>query len=157
MRLEPNPTNPCFGCGGANPRGMHLTFEQDDAALRIRGQFRLGEEYQGGAGFIHGGIIATVLDEAMGKLSRFHGLRAVTAELEIKYLKPVPVNEELVIEAYEVERTGRNLLYVGEIRNRAGALLAKGRGRFVALTEASADDAEKKPGSSENPSKVQVF
>ena len=71
MLLKPNPTNSCFGCGGANPRGMLLTFEQDDATQRIRGDFRLGAEYQGGGGFIHGGIIALVLDEVMGKVSRF--------------------------------------------------------------------------------------
>ena len=125
--------NTCFGCGGANARGMKLTFEQDDSTKRIRGAFKLGAEYQGGPGFIHGGIIATVLDEAMGKVSRFRGVRAVTAELVVEYLKPVSVDAPLVIEAYEVEKTGRNLHFVGEIRNRAGDLLARGRGRFVVI------------------------
>jgi uncharacterized protein (TIGR00369 family) len=112
---------------------MKLTFEQDDSAKRIRGAFKLGAEYQGGPGFIHGGIIATVLDEAMGKVSRFRGVRAVTAELVVEYLKPVSVDAPLLIEAYEVEKTGRNLHYVGEIRNQAGDLLARGRGRFVVI------------------------
>jgi uncharacterized protein (TIGR00369 family) len=133
MLLAPNPTNTCFGCGGANDRGMKLTFEQDDATKRIRGAFRLGAEYQGGPGFIHGGIIATVLDEAMGKLCRFRAVRAVTAELNVEYLKPVSVDAPLLIEAYEVEKTGRNLHFVGEIRNQAGDLLARGRGRFVVI------------------------
>src|SRR6202046_96740 len=133
MLLEPNPLNHCFGCGGANTRGMKLTFEQDDEARRIRGMFRLGGEYQGGPGFVHGGIIATVLDEAMGKVSRFRGVRAVTAELVVEYLKPVSVDAPLLIEAYEMEKTGRNLHYVGEIRNQAGDLLARGRGRFVVI------------------------
>ena len=133
MLLPPNPTNTCFGCGGANARGMKLTFEQDDRTKRIRGAFKLGAEYQGGPGFIHGGIIATVLDEAMGKVSRFRGVRAVTAELVVEYLKPVSVDAPLLIEAYEVEKTGRNLHYVGEIRNQAGDLLARGRGRFVVI------------------------
>jgi uncharacterized protein (TIGR00369 family) len=133
MLLPPNPTNLCFGCGGANARGMKLTFEQDDSTKRIRGAFKLGAEYQGGPGFIHGGIIATVLDEAMGKVSRFRGVRAVTAELNVEYLKPVSVDAPLLIEAYEVEKTGRNLHYVGEIRNQAGDLLARGRGRFVVI------------------------
>jgi uncharacterized protein (TIGR00369 family) len=133
MLLAPNPTNTCFGCGGANDRGMKLTFEQDDATKRIRGAFKLGAEYQGGPGFIHGGIIATVLDEAMGKLCRFRSVRAVTAELIVEYLKPVPVDAPLLIEAYEVEKTGRNLHFVGEIRNQAGNLLARGRGRFVVI------------------------
>lgn len=131
MLLEPNPANGCFGCGGANAGGMQLTFEQDDATQRIRGTFRLGKEYEGGTGFIHGGIIATVLDEAMGKVARFRGVPAVTAELAIEYLKPVPVDSDLVIEAYEVEKNGRNLHQVGEIRNRDGVVLARGRGRFV--------------------------
>ena len=133
MLLPPNPTNTCFGCGGANARGMKLTFEQDDSTKRIRGAFKLGAEYQGGPGFIHGGIIATVLDEAMGKVSRFRGVRAVTAELVVEYLKPVSVDAPLLIEAYEVEKTGRNLHYVGEIRNQEGDLLARGRGRFVVI------------------------
>ena len=60
MLIEPNPTNVCFGCGGANARGMKLTFEQDDAARRIIGRFRLGAEYQGAFGIIHGGVIAVV-------------------------------------------------------------------------------------------------
>ena len=133
MLLKPNPTNSCFGCGGANERGMLLTFEQDDAAQRIRGNFRLGAEYQGGAGFIHGGIIATVLDEVMGKVCRFRGVHAVTAELTIEYLRPVPVDVDLVVEGHEVEMSGRNLFLAGEIRNVAGQVLARGNGRFVII------------------------
>jgi uncharacterized protein (TIGR00369 family) len=133
MLLKPNPTNRCFGCGGANQRGMQLTYEQVDATQRIRGDFRLGAEYQGGAGFIHGGIIATVLDEVMGKVCRFRGVHAVTAELTIEYLKPVPVDGDLVVEGYEVEMTGRNLFMVGEIRDVSGKVLARGKGRFVIL------------------------
>ncbi len=133
MLLEPNPTNICFGCGGANDRGMKLTFEQDDAAKRVRGSFSLGPEYQGGPGFIHGGIIAAVLDEAMGKVNRFRGVRAVTAELAIEYLKPVRMGENLLIEAYEVGHAGRNLQHVGEIRDQSGQVLARGRGRFVII------------------------
>jgi uncharacterized protein (TIGR00369 family) len=112
---------------------MKLTFEQDDATERIRGAFKLGAEYQGGPGFIHGGIIATVLDEAMGKVCRFRGVRAVTAELTVEYLKPVSVDAPLLIEAYEVEKTGRNLHFVGEIRSQVGDLLVRGRGRFVVI------------------------
>src|SRR5262249_59979955 len=81
LRFEPHPASPCFGCGGANPCGLKLAFDADMEGRRIIGRFRLGAEFQGGAGFIHGGIIATVLDEAMGKVCRFSDARAVTAEL----------------------------------------------------------------------------
>ena len=134
MLLEPNPSNACFGCGAANARGMQLTFEQDDAARCIRGRFRLGDEYSGGPGFLHGGIIAVLLDEAMGKVNRFRGVRAVTAELKVEYLRPVPVGQEIIVEAHEVEANGRNLFHEGEIRTTQGLVLARGRGRFVDIS-----------------------
>jgi uncharacterized protein (TIGR00369 family) len=134
--LEPNPANGCLGCGAANARGMHLTFEQDEKEKCIRGLFRLGEEYQGGPGLIHGGIIATLLDEAMGKVNRFRNVLAVTAELVVEYLKPIPVGEELLVEAREVEKHGRNLHHVGEVCNRQGQVLARGHARFVEIDAA---------------------
>ena len=133
MRLEPNPKNACFGCGGANGAGMKLAFEQDDERRRIVGRFRLGERYQGGGGMLHGGIIATLLDEAMGKVCRFREVKAVTAELTVEYLKPIRVDQEIVVEAYEIEANGRNLFHVGEIREDDGVVLARGRGRFVTV------------------------
>jgi uncharacterized protein (TIGR00369 family) len=131
--LKPNPTNHCFGCGGANARGMQLTFEQDDASRRIRGSFRLTADYQGGTGFVHGGIVATLLDEVMAKVSRFEGDHAVTGELTIEYVQPVPVDKDVIVEGWEVARNGRNLLREGEIRDASGAVLARGKGRFVQI------------------------
>ena len=133
IRLEPNPSNKCFGCGGDNPGGMKLTFEQDNVNRKIVGRFILGERYQGGGGFAHGGIIAMLLDEAMGKVCRFRDVRAVTAELTVEYLKPVSVEKEIIVEGREAEQKGRNLFLVGEIRNTAGEILARGRGRFVVI------------------------
>jgi len=133
IRLEPNPKNKCFGCGGDNAGGMKLTFEQDNVNRRIMGRFVLGERYQGGGGFGHGGIIAVLLDEAMGKVCRFREVRAVTAELTVEYLKPVDVMKEIEVEGRETEMKGRNIFMVGEIRDPAGAILARGRARFVVI------------------------
>ena len=133
IKLAPNPTNKCFGCGGNNGGGMKLTFEQDNANRRIVGRFVLGERYQGGAGFAHGGIIALLLDEAMGKVCRFREVRAVTAELSVEYLKPVAVDKEIVVEGRETEMNGRNLFMTGEIRSENGDVLARGKGRFVVI------------------------
>jgi uncharacterized protein (TIGR00369 family) len=133
IRLVPNPANKCFGCGGDNSAGMKLLFEQDNVNRRIVGRFVLGERYQGGGGFAHGGIIATLLDEAMGKVCRFREVRAVTAELTVEYLKPVNVQGEIVVEGRETEQKGRNLFMTGEIRNEAGEVLARGKGRFVII------------------------
>ena len=115
---------------------LQLAFDRDDERLRIVGRFRLGSEYQGGAGFIHGGIIATVLDEAMGKVCRFSDVRAVTAELSIEYLRPIRVDEEIVVETFQSQRDGRQLFHQGEIRKSEGQLLARGKGRFVVVDPA---------------------
>ena len=133
LKLNPNPENGCFGCGGANQDGMKLTFEQDDERQRIVGRFRIGARYQGGPGFLHGGIIATLLDEAMGKVNRFSKARAVTAELTIEYKKPVRVDEEILVEGWQADQNGRNFYHEAEIRNVRGDLLARGKGRFVTI------------------------
>jgi uncharacterized protein (TIGR00369 family) len=135
IRLEPNPTNQCFGCGGDNAGGMKLTFEQDNLNRRIVGRFVLGARYQGGGGFAHGGIIALLLDEAMGKVCRFREVRAVTAELTVEYLKPVKVGNEIVVEGRETDMQGRSLFMTGEIRNDSGDVLARGKGRFVIISQ----------------------
>src|SRR5258707_6458314 len=134
ITLAPNPVNKCFGCGGDNAGGMKLTFEQDNVNRRIVGRFVLGERYQGGAGFGHGGIIAVLLDEAMGKVCRFREVRAVTAELTVEYLKPINVQQEIIVEGRESEQKGRNIFMTGEIRNEAGELLARGRGGVVVVS-----------------------
>ncbi len=134
--MTPDPLNGCFVCGGANPGGMHLVFEtkndeRDESRQRIVGRFSVGAQYQGGEGFLHGGIIATLLDEVMSKVSRLSDVRTVTAELHVEYLKPIRVGEALVVEGFNARREGRQLYHEGEIRNAAGELLARGQGRFV--------------------------
>ena len=142
ITLAANPANKCFGCGGANDQGMKLSFVQDNVSKRIVGKFVLGETYQGGGGMAHGGIIATLLDEAMGKVCRFRDVHAVTAELNVQYLKPVKVDEEIIVEGYETDAKGRNLFLAAEIRNGAGEILAKGTGRFVVIGQKQKAAAE---------------
>ncbi len=133
LQLEPKDANRCFGCGGANEAGMKLHFELDLDDRRTRGRFTLGPNYAGGAGFAHGGIIAVVLDEAMGKLSKLTDERAVTAEMSVEYRKPVPVDLEIVVEGWQEGEKGRNRFREAEIRDAQGNLLARGKGRFVVV------------------------
>ena len=135
IKLEPNAENHCFGCGAANEAGMKLPFELDLDERRTRGRFSLGKNYAGGGGFAHGGIIAVVLDEAMGKLSKLTDERAVTAEMTVVYRKPVPVDREICVQGWQEEEKGRNRFRVAEIRDSRGELLARGTGRFVVVNE----------------------
>ncbi len=133
VKLDPKATNHCFGCGAANPAGMKLVFELDLDARRTRGCFTLGPSYAGGAGFAHGGIVAVVLDEAMGKLSKLSDEKAVTAEMSINYRKPVPVDTPIVVEGWQEQESGRNRFRAAEIRDPQGNVLARGKGRFVVV------------------------
>ena len=133
IRLEPKAANNCFGCGGANESGMHLTFDLYVDEGKTRGTFVLGSRYGGGAGFAHGGIIALLLDEAMGKISKLTEELAVTAELSVEYRMPVPLTEEILVEGWQESEKGRNRFRIGEIKDAAGNLLARGRGRFVVV------------------------
>jgi uncharacterized protein (TIGR00369 family) len=112
---------------------MLLTFEQDNVNRKITGKFVLGPRYQGGGGMVHGGIIAMVLDEAMGKVCRFRNALAVTADMTIDYLKPIRVDQEIFVEAFETAQVGRNLFQMCEIRDGNRQILARGRARFVVL------------------------
>jgi acyl-coenzyme A thioesterase PaaI-like protein len=136
LKLDPQPTNRCFGCGAANPAGMKLPFELDLDDHRTRGRFVLGVNYGGGGGYAHGGIIAVILDEAMGKLSKLSRERAVTAEMSIVYRKPVPVDQEIIVEGWQDEEQGRNRFRTAEVRDAQGNVLARGKGRFVVVSEA---------------------
>jgi|SRR5437762_1718072 len=133
--LEPNPANYCFGCGGANDSGMKLSFELDQETGRAEGKLVLGTRYGGGAGFAHGGVIAILLDEVMGKISKLSEERAVTAELNIEYRKPVPLDAEILVSGWQENEKGRNRFRIGEIHDANGNLLARGRGRFVVVGE----------------------
>ena len=131
--LAPNPANHCFGCGGGNDFGMKLTFAVDRETGRASGRFLLGPRYGGGAGFVHGGVIAVLLDEVMGKISKLSEERAVTAELNIEYRRPVPTEAEIVVSGWQEGENGRNRFRIGEIHDAQGNLLARGRGRFVVV------------------------
>ena len=125
--------NYCFACGKNNPDGMHLRFTYDEERDCFISRFRLGKRYTGPPGHCHGGIIATILDEAMGKVNKLRHVIALTSEITINYQKPVPLNKPLRVESREVKVTGREHVNMAEILNQKGEVLARGRGVFIAI------------------------
>ena len=125
--------NYCFACGRNNAHGMRLKFVYDQEQDRFVCRFRLGEKFTGPPGHCHGGIIATVLDEAMGKVNKLRQVVALTTQITVDYLKPVPLNQPLRVEAREVRVRGRRHVNSAEILNQKGAVLARSRGTFLAV------------------------
>jgi uncharacterized protein (TIGR00369 family) len=81
--------NRCFGCGEANPVGLHLKFFLAEDGTVIC-ETTVPDTYEGPRGYAHGGIIATLLDETMSKAVRSHGVVAMTRNMEVDYRRPVP-------------------------------------------------------------------
>ncbi len=128
--------NHCFACGKDNPDGMHLKFYLDEAARKAICHFTLTQRYTGPPGHSHGGIIATILDEAMGKVNKFRNVLALTKSMQVEYLKPVPLDKPLTVTGYEQSVDGRKHVNVAEISNEGGVILARSTGTFIAIDPA---------------------
>ena len=126
----------CFGCGPANPQGLHLVFatntaDPDHPVATTR--FQLDRLHEGPPGYVHGGIVATLLDEAMSKLNRPLDVLAVTRHMEVDYLKPVPLFHPLILTSTHLRREGRKLFHQAEIVTQQGVVLARGKGIFIEI------------------------
>jgi uncharacterized protein (TIGR00369 family) len=130
--------NHCFGCGPANPQGLHLIFATDTSnpdAITATAQVQLDRMHEGPPGHIHGGIVAALLDEAMSKLNRPLNVLAMTRHMEVDYLRPAPLYQPLILTARHLNRDGRKLFHQAEIQRPDGTVLARGKGLFIALDE----------------------
>ena len=130
--------NYCFACGPHNTGGMHLKFKAEGDDPVVRGTFRVPGRYQGSRKVLHGGIVALLLDEAMGKFNRMDAIVAPTAELRVEYLRPVPVGRKISVSARRIRQQGRNYWRECRIEDETGKLLVRGKGRFVKVGDAVA-------------------
>jgi uncharacterized protein (TIGR00369 family) len=124
----------CFGCGRLNPFGLKLVFEeQADTYLT---HFTGNLHHQGYDGVMHGGIVSTLLDEVMARHIYSKGVTAVTARLEVRYLKPTPIDVPLLIEGRITHHKGRIYVTAGTIKLPDGTVTAEGTAK-VFVTDPS--------------------
>ncbi len=116
----------CFVCGEENPDGLHLRFEIDKEKQVLRTTFLAGPAFQGYDGIVHGGIISTLLDEAMAKLAYELGYNAVTASLEIRFRKPAPILENLKVYGEITEVNRRIVKSKAHVATEDGTIVAVG-------------------------------
>ena len=125
----------CIICGMDNPIGLKAQFYnmEDKSVMTI---FKFKEEYQSFPQRVHGGIIATMLDEL--------GLRAlwaksseddfgVTLSMNVKYRKPIPYNEILIGKGLVQKETSKFITIETEIFDKKGNLLANAEVKYIKL------------------------
>jgi len=127
MSTQPSSRH-CFVCGVHNPNGLHLRFV-DDGDRTVRAEFSVPEQFNGYPGIVHGGIVATILDETSGRalLARGHDLRNlfVTLKMEIRYRQPTPTNTPLTAIGQIVKAGASRASVHGEIRLPDGTVTAE--------------------------------
>ena len=126
----------CYACGAQNERGLHMEFlREGDRAVCI---YTPCDYQQGYPGRLHGGIVATLMDEAMGWAVYGASQWGATARLAMRFRKPVPLDRPLRIEAWVTQNRSRLIELRAEVRDPDGTLLAEGDGSFMKLDERTA-------------------
>ena len=126
-------THSCFVCGESNPLGLKLRFHTDGRVVTTR--FTPREEHIGFKGVVHGGLIATVLDEIMVWACAVQTKRfAFCAELNVRFVSPLSPGEEILVTG-ELLENRRNRIFEtkGLVQATSGKLLAEGTGKYIPI------------------------
>ncbi len=105
-RLDARPRSSCFVCGQDNPQGLHLRFDSEESG-KLTATWTPRPVWEGFSGIIHGGIVSTVLDEAMSKSVAASGAQAFTAEIRVRFRHHVLTGEVYRIHGWIVKRNKR--------------------------------------------------
>jgi acyl-coenzyme A thioesterase PaaI-like protein len=128
----------CFVCGRENPVGLHIQFYEDHENQQIVVPLVIPDRYQGYPGIAHGGILATILDEAAGRALIMVSEEApfwVTAKLELRYRKPTPTETPLMVVGWIVDQRSRSAEVAGEVRLSDGTVTVEASGLVVCPRE----------------------
>ena len=125
--------NRCFGCGQANQTGLRLDFLLADDGSVVSFPV-VASAFEGHPGYLHGGIIATLLDEAMSKAVRARGSTSMTRKMEVDYLRPVPSEVPLRLEGRIARNEPRKHWAEARILDEKGKLLAEAKGLFIEVS-----------------------
>ncbi|MHA1975908.1 MAG: PaaI family thioesterase [Candidatus Hodarchaeales archaeon] len=120
----------CFGCAPHNTKGLKLQFWYTENGCVS--YHSIPKEYCGFTGLAHGGIIATLLDEVAAWTIITHLFRiGITIQITVNYLKPIPTEEELVINAEILKHKGKKATVLAKIISKNGLILAEAKSEWL--------------------------
>lgn len=124
----------CFACGFENEHGLDMNFEIKGDKLRCK--IEVPSHLRGWSNLVHGGIISTMIDEAMS-WAAIHILKKfiLTKNMSIEFKKPIKINTPIVVYGFVIEQQNdRSVTMAAEIYNEKGDLCASGKGNFALFT-----------------------
>ena len=135
MRVENN--NRCFACGKENPFGLQVNPDITPDGTRVKIECTPPSHFQGWANVIHGGILSTLLDEAITYvgIASFDG-PAVTAQLEIRFKKPAMAGDKLIVIAKRAKMGKRLIEVEAHIDSENGERIVEGSGKVMRVAGA---------------------
>lgn len=147
----------CFACGRLNPKGLRLNVRKAREGVEL--DFTPPAHLQGWNGILHGGITSTILDELMAHACTEAGIQTVTAELLVRYRRPIPTGQSIHGTARVTGRRGPLVLTESRLLDRTGTVLAEATGKMMAVEKRtpgavrreSLQDSEIRTGASEPP------
>jgi uncharacterized protein (TIGR00369 family) len=119
----------CFACGENNPIGLKLKFEKLDGNYIAK--FTPQKEHQGYEGITHGGIVSTLLDEAMARFAWAEGYSTVTAEMTVRFKRPARTGVELTLTGKITGEERRTVLCMAQATDPDGNVVAEATARLV--------------------------
>lgn len=135
--MEVSDNQYCFVCGSDNPVGFKATIEVDSDKQSAQCTLAVAAEYQGWKGVVHGGIISALLDEVSAYAGMTVSDTVVTGELTTRFLKPVPVEQDLTVSAQVVKQL-RRVVTVEARLVMQGEILASSEAKMVVMRPAKA-------------------
>jgi uncharacterized protein (TIGR00369 family) len=123
----------CFVCGEKNPAGLHLHLRTDPARGESAVEVTFNERFQGWTGIVHGGLVATVLDEAMIYAAGAKGHKCVTGEITVRFVKPASTGVTYALKGRFVEDKGRIVLAESVLVDGDGQEIARATGKLFKI------------------------
>jgi uncharacterized protein (TIGR00369 family) len=137
MPLELPHTSGCLVCGPANARGLRLNLFVDPANGVVETRYVPAIEHVGFEGIVHGGAIATVLDEAMVWAASWHGKRfCVCGEMNVRFRQTARIGVPLICRARVDSSRARLIVTSAEATDESGKIIAAATGKYVPLPPA---------------------
>ena len=125
----------CFVCGEKNPAGLKLRLRMDQARGESNSEVTFAAHFQGWAGIVHGGLVATVLDEAMIYAAGSKDLKCVTGEITVRYVKPALTGVTYALKGRFLEDQGRIVLAESVLVGGEGQEIARATGKLFKVKD----------------------